>query len=43
MFKPRGYYTGNVYIGFLPDGSLMRFPTQGEYEEYIRDLMNEAA
>lgn len=37
MFMPKGYYTSNSYIGFLPDGSRMNFPTQGEYEEYIRE------
>ncbi|MBQ9632966.1 MAG: hypothetical protein IJV04_08670 [Lachnospiraceae bacterium] len=37
QFQPKGYYTGNGYIGFLPDGSRMRFRTQGEYDEYIRE------
>ena len=37
MFKLKGYFTSSGYIGFLPDGSRMTFPTQGEYEEYIRD------
>lgn len=37
MFKPKGYFTSSGYIGFLPDGSRMIFPTQGEYEEYIWD------
>lgn len=34
MFTPRGYYTNNSYIGFMPDGSRMRFPTSQEYLEY---------
>lgn len=37
MFTPKGFFTGSGYIGFLPDGSRMKFPTQGEYEEYIRE------
>jgi len=37
VFKPKGFYTSHGYVGFLPDGSRMAFPTQGEYEEYIRD------
>lgn len=44
MFKPKGYYTGNSYVGFLPDGSRMSFPTQSEYEEYIQEWnLGEAA
>ena len=37
MFRPKGYYTSNGYVGFLPDGSRMSFPTQDEYEEYVRE------
>lgn len=37
MFIPKGYATGNGYVGFLLDGSRMAFPTQSEYEEYIRE------
>ena len=37
LFKFKGYYTSNGYVGFLPDGCRMCFPTQGEYEEYIRE------
>ena len=38
MFTPRGYYTSNSYIGFMPDGSRMRFPTLQEYLEYLNEL-----
>lgn len=37
MFRPKGYYTSNGYVGFLPDGSRMSFPTQDEYEEYVQE------
>ena len=38
MYMPKGYYTGQVYVGFLPNGSRMSFPTQAEYREYIDDM-----
>ena len=38
MYMPKGYYTGQVYIGFLPNGSRMNFPTQAEYQEYIEEM-----
>lgn len=37
MFAPKGYYTNNGYVGFLPDGSRMIFPTYAEYVEYIEE------
>ena len=44
MFKPKGYYTGNSYVGFLPGGSRMSFPTQSESAEDIQDWnLGEAA
>ena len=43
MFTPRGYYTNNSYIGFMPDGSKMRFPTSMEYLEYLNDLIGQEA
>lgn len=38
MNRPRGYYTPSAYIGFLPDGSRRRFPTEAEYIEYFLSL-----
>ena len=43
MFTPKGFYTGNGYVGFLPDGSRMAFPTSDEYIDYIRELFDAAA
>ena len=37
MFKPRGFYTSNGYVGFLPDGSRIIFATYNEYMEYISE------
>lgn len=37
MIAPRGFYTGNGYVGFLPDGSRMAFPTYDEYVDYLRE------
>lgn len=37
MFTPRGFYTGNGYVGFLPDGSHIIFATCEEYLEYISE------
>ena len=38
MFRPTGYTTNQGFIGFLPDGSKMFFPTSNEYFEYVDDL-----
>ena len=38
MFTPRGFFTSDGYVGFLPDGSRMIFPTSEEYAEYVREL-----
>ena len=38
MYMPKGYYTGQAYVGFLPNGGRMSFPTQTEYREYIEDM-----
>ena len=32
---PSGYYTQDGYVGFLPDGRYMIFPTDKEYQEYL--------
>ena len=37
MFKPRGFYTGSGFVGFLPDGSRIIFATYDEYLDYIRE------
>lgn len=37
MFRPKGYYTDGGYIGFLPDGRKMFFPTYDEYMDYVDD------
>ena len=29
----KGYYEGYSYVGFMPDGSKMRFATDREYAE----------
>ena len=39
MFIPKGYFTSDGYVGFLPDGSKLYFPTYGEYVEYIREAV----
>ena len=43
MFTPKGFYTGNAYVGFLPDGTRMDFPTFDEYADFIRDWSDDAA
>ena len=43
MFRPKGYYTSQGYAGFLPDGRRIFFPTMGEYIDYLRELLDEAA
>ena len=42
MFNPKGFYTASGYVGFLPDGSRMIFPTFGEYRDYVRELSGAA-
>ena len=37
MFTPRGYFTQDGYIGFLPDGTKLHFPTYDEYIEYVEE------
>jgi len=37
MFTPKGYYTADGYVGYLPDGSKLYFPTSDEYIEYVRE------
>jgi len=36
MFRPKGYYVGSSYVGFLPGNVKMVFPTEQEYLDYIR-------
>lgn len=38
LFKPAGYTTHQGFIGFLPDGSKMYFPTSDEYYEYVNEM-----
>ena len=38
MFTPRGYFTQEGYIGFLPDGTKLYFPTYDEYIEYVEEV-----
>ena len=35
----KGYYTASGYVGFLIDGRRMLFATEGEYREYIEDVV----
>lgn len=42
MFNPKGYYTSQGYTGFLPDGARMSFPTQDEYLDFVRELLDAA-
>lgn len=37
MFKPKGYFTPDGYVGFLPDGSRLCFATYDEYMEYMEE------
>ena len=37
MFTPKGYFTSDGYVGFLPDGSRLVFPTNDEYLEYVEE------
>ena len=37
MFRPKGYFTSDGYVGFLPDGRKLYFPTYDEYMEYISE------
>ena len=43
MFFPGGFDADHGYVGFLPDGSRMVFPTHDEYTDYIREAFPEAA
>lgn len=38
LFRPAGYTTHLGYVGFLPDGSKMYFPTCDEYYEYMEEM-----
>ncbi len=37
MFIPKGFFTADGYVGFLPDGGRLYFPTYDEYIEYIEE------
>ena len=43
MFSPKGYFVASGYVGFLPDGRRMRFPTEQEYLDYIAGAAEDAA
>ena len=34
-FHPKGYFTNDGYVGFLPDGRRVYFPTYSEYLEWM--------
>lgn len=42
MFRPCGYTTGQGFVGLLPDGRKMFFPTASEYYEYIDEVTEPA-
>jgi len=42
-FMQKGYFVGQGFFGFLPDGRKMLFVTQEEYFEYFSELVNSAA
>ena len=37
-FQPKGFFTNDGYVGFLPDGRRLSFPTYTEYLEYVADM-----
>lgn len=37
MFTPRGFCTSNGFLGFLPNGSRMMFPTYTEYVDFLEE------
>ena len=37
MFTPKGFFTSDGYVGFLPDGTKLHFPTYDEYVEYVEE------
>ena len=37
VFRPKGFFTSDGYVGFLPDGRRLSFPTYEEYLEFISD------
>ena len=39
MFTPRGFYTSNGFVGFLPDGSRIISATYDEYLDYISETV----
>lgn len=39
MFNLKGYFTSDGYVGFLPDGSRLYFPTYDEYVEYMEEVV----
>ena len=38
VFQPKGFFTNDGYVGFLPDGRRLSFPTYAEYLEYVADM-----
>ena len=37
-FQPKGFFTNDGYVGFLPDGRKLSFPTYAEYLEFVADM-----
>ena len=37
----KGYYEGYSYVGIFPDGTKMRFATEEEYKEYLKERNEE--
>ena len=38
---PSGYWTGSDYIGTMPDGKKQKFPTEREYAEEFKAILDE--
>lgn len=39
----KGYYEGYSYVGFMPDGTKMRFATEQEYKEAYAEYAQASA
>ena len=33
-----GYYTNSGYLGLIEDGTMILFPTEQEYKEYLKEV-----
>ena len=38
---PSGYWTNSDYIGTMPDGKKQKFPTEREYAEEFKAILDE--